>query len=40
MTYKQKDNLLENLPPDEEDRKKLDGYDALKEGLLRKALES
>jgi hypothetical protein len=38
MTYKQKGNLLENLPPDE-DTKKLDSYDALKEGLIRKVLE-
>jgi hypothetical protein len=28
--------LLEHLPPDEEDRKKLDDYDALKEGYVTK----
>ncbi|CAN5299596.1 hypothetical protein BH18THE2_BH18THE2_42150 [soil metagenome] len=38
MTDKQKINLL-NLPPDKEDRKKLDRYDALKEDL-RLILES
>ena len=38
MTDKQKINLL-NLPPDKEDRKKLDRYNALKEDL-RLILES
>jgi hypothetical protein len=38
MTDKQKINLL-NLPPDEEERKKLDRYNALKEDL-RLILES
>ena len=38
MTDKQKINLL-NLPPDKEDRKKLDRYTALKEDL-RLILES
>jgi hypothetical protein len=33
MTDKQKRNLLENLPSNEEDRKKLDNYNALKEDL-------
>jgi hypothetical protein len=33
MIDKQKRNLLENLPSDEEDRRKLDNYNALKEDL-------
>jgi hypothetical protein len=33
MIDKQKRNLLENLPSDEEDRRKLDVYNALKEDL-------
>lgn len=38
MVYKQKRDLLENLPSDEEGRRKLDAYLALKEDL-RKAAE-
>ena len=38
MVYKQKRDLLENLPSDEEGRRKLDAYLALKEDL-RKAVE-
>ena len=38
MVYKQKRDLLENLPSDEEGRRKLDGYLALKQDL-RKAAE-
>jgi hypothetical protein len=33
MIDKQKRNLLENLPSEEEDRRKLDNYNALKEDL-------
>jgi hypothetical protein len=33
MIDKQKRNLLENLPSEEEDRRKLDVYNALKEDL-------
>jgi hypothetical protein len=39
MADKQKRNLLENLPSNEEERKRLDGYNALKGGL-RNVLES
>jgi hypothetical protein len=35
MADKQKRTLLENLPSDEEDRQKLDDYEALKEGLRK-----
>ena len=35
MVDKQKRNLLENLPSDEEDRRKLDVYNALKEDLSK-----
>ena len=38
MVYKQKRDLLENLPSDEDGRRKLDAYLALKEDL-RKARE-
>jgi hypothetical protein len=38
MADKQKRTLLENLPSDEVDRRKLDDYEALKEGL-RKVIE-
>lgn len=37
MVYKQKRNLLENLPSDEEGRRKLDDYLALKEDLHKAA---
>jgi hypothetical protein len=33
MIDKQKRNLLENLPSEEKDRRKLDNYNALKEDL-------
>jgi hypothetical protein len=39
MTDKAKRNLLENLPSNEEDRTRLDNFNALKEGL-RRVLES
>jgi hypothetical protein len=39
MTEKAKRDLLENLPSNEEDRMKLDNFNALKEGL-RRVLES
>jgi hypothetical protein len=39
MTDKAKRNLLENLPSNEQDRTRLDNYNALKEGL-RRVLES
>ena len=39
MTYKAKRNLLENLPSNEEDRTRLDNFNALKEGL-KKVLDS
>jgi hypothetical protein len=39
MTEKAKRDLLENLPSNEEDREKLDNFNALKEGL-RRVLES
>ena len=39
MTDKAKRNLLENLPSNEEDRTRLDSFNALKEGL-RRVLES
>jgi len=39
MTEKAKRDLLENLPSNEEDRVKLDNFNALKEGL-RRVLES
>jgi hypothetical protein len=39
MTEKAKRDLLENLPSNEEDRTKLDNFNALKEGL-RRILES
>lgn len=35
MTEKAKRDLLENLPSNEEDRMKLDNFNALKEGLRR-----
>jgi len=35
MVYKQKRDLLENLPSDEEGRRKLDAYLALKEDLRK-----
>lgn len=35
MTEKAIKNLLENLPSNEEDRMKLDNFNALKEGLRR-----
>lgn len=35
MVYKQKRALLENLPSDEEGRRKLDAYLALKEDLRK-----
>ena len=35
MVYKQKRDLLGNLPSDEEDRRKLDAYLALKEDLRK-----
>ena len=35
MVYKQKRDLLENLPSDEDGRRKLDAYLALKEDLVR-----
>ena len=38
MVYKQKRDLLENLPSDEDGRRKLDAYLALKEDF-RKAAE-
>ena len=37
MVYKQKRDLLENLPSDEEGRRKLDAYLALKEDLRKTA---
>ncbi|HEU4823743.1 MAG TPA: hypothetical protein VFS97_10000 [Nitrososphaeraceae archaeon] len=39
MTDKAKRNLLENLPSNEQDRTRLDNFNALKEGL-RRVLES
>ena len=39
MTDRAKRNLLENLPSNEEDRTRLDNFNALKEGL-RRVLES
>ena len=39
MTEKAKRDLLENLPSNEEDRMKIDNFNALKEGL-RRILES
>jgi hypothetical protein len=39
MTDKAKRNLLENLPSNEQDRARLDNFNALKEGL-RRVLES
>jgi hypothetical protein len=39
MADKAKRNLLENLPSNEEDRTRLDNFNALKEGL-RRVLES
>jgi hypothetical protein len=39
MTDKAKRNLLENLPSNEQDRTRLDNYNALKEGI-RRVLES
>ena len=35
MTDKAKRNLLENLPSNEQDRTRLDNFNALKEGLRR-----
>ena len=39
MTERAKRNLLENLPSNEQDRTRLDNFNALKEGL-RRVLES
>jgi hypothetical protein len=39
MTDRAKRNLLENLPSNEQDRTRLDNFNALKEGL-RRVLES
>jgi hypothetical protein len=39
MTDKAKRNLLENLPSNEQDRTRVDNFNALKEGL-RRVLES